>query len=394
MSVEVTPGAQHARREGWSRWAGWIAAAAAGALGFGLVYANTIVSQLDTAYHVGDVSGLVTAPPTAPGDRASAGAGKPLTILLMGSDSRAGANGAIGGRVADGMRNDTTIVMHISADRSRVDLVSIPRDAQVAIPACKRSDGSVSKATTGDFNIAFSQGGLHGDTASAAACAINAVHDLTGLTIDHYAVVDFVGFENMINALGGVPMCIPERIDSTKARLHLNAGPQVLDGREALAFARLRTAEVGQVSGSDLQRINRQHELLRQVARTALSKNYLTDAGQLTLFIRSAARSLTMDPGLANTKYLLSLAYSLKSMDPNNIRFATVPWKLTKDGLNVILLDTGAQMWKDMANDVPLSVVAKDNAGSAWDTGRKAGSSSPAAVAPGDATAALLSECR
>ena len=328
MDQETVGGPMHARRRSPSRVFAWVASGVAAVLGFSLVYANTLVTQLDDSYSRANVDPLVSQAPdpttsdsTAP-DPADLNDGDAINILLMGSDSRDGKNGDIGGRVAAGMRNDTTIIMHISADRSRVDLVSIPRDAQVKIPKCKYFDGTSINGKTGDFNISFSNGGRHGDPAEAAACTINTVQQLTGLTIDHWAVVDFSGFEDMINALGGVPICVPERIVSHKAKLNLKAGPQVLNGKQALALARMRTAEVGDVSGSDLQRIARQHELLRQVSRVVLSKNLLTDAGDLTQFLKAAASALTMDPDLADTKYLLGLAFSLRNIDPADIQFA------------------------------------------------------------------------
>ena len=214
---------------------------------------------------------------------------------------------------------------------------------------------------------------------------------LTGLTIDHWAVVDFSGFEDMINAIGGVPMCIPEKIVSKKARLHLDPGPQVLSGRQALGLVRMRTAEVGDVSGSDLQRIARQHELLRQVGRVVLSKNLLTDAGELTQFLKAAATAMTMDPDLASTKYLLGLAFSLRNINPASINFYTVPWKYTEDFNNVIILDEASTMWGELAADEPLVTVGKESAGDTWD---QVIDKSPAPVpSSSDTTATLLSEC-
>jgi len=345
-------------------------------VGFGLVYANTVIDQVDGALTGINADPLISDAPaptatdaaTASADPADANAGEAINILLMGSDSRDGKNGKIGGKVTGGMRNDTTIIMHISADRSRVDLVSIPRDAQVEIPKCKYFDGTSIKATSGDFNISFSNGGRHGDKAEAAACTINTVQKLTGLTIDHWAVVDFSGFEDMVNAVGGIPMCIPEKIVAKKANdLKLDAGPQVLNGKQALGLARMRTAEVGDVSGSDLQRIGRQHELLRQLSRVVLSKNLLTDAGELTQFLKAVATSLTMDEQLADTKYLLGLGFSLRNIDPSAIQFYTVPWKLTDDYLNVIILKSAGTMWKELQADKPLTKVGNDDAGNAWD---------------------------
>ncbi len=397
-TVPVT-GPSHARRRNPSRVLAWLGSVVAGAAGFGLVYANTVLGQVDEAFTASDNSALVSevpAPvtsvsPSKSPDPTDLNDGEAINILLMGSDSRDGENGDIGGNVAQGMRNDTTIIMHIASDRSRVDLVSIPRDAQVEIPSCKYFDGTTIKATSGDFNVAFSNGGRHGDPAEAAACTINTVQKMTGLTIDHWAVIDFSGFEDMINALGGVPMCIPEKIVSKKARLNLEPGPQVLSGRQALGLARMRTAEVGDVSGSDLQRIARQHELLRQVSRVILSKNLLTDAGELTQFLKAAATAMTMDTDLASTKYLLGLGFSLRNVNPASINFYTVPWKYTEDFNNVIILDEARTMWGELAADEPLATVGKESAGDTWD---QVIDTSPVPVpSSSDATATLLSEC-
>jgi len=389
----LASGPSHAHRRAPSRLYAWAAGAVAAVLGFGLVYANTIVNQVDGAFTPVDNSDLVSDVPRGEGspDPADLNDDGAINILLMGSDARDGENGDIGGHVADGMRNDTTIVMHISADRSRADLVSIPRDAQVEIPTCKYFDGSSIPATSGDFNRSFSNGGRHGDPAEAAACVINTVQKMSGLTIDHWAVVDFSGFEDMIDAIGGVPMCIPERIVSKKARLDLEAGPQVLTGKEALGLARMRTAEVGDVSGSDLQRIARQHELLRQVSRVVLSKNLLTDAGELTQFLKAVASALTMDPELADSRYLIGLAFSLRNIAPAAIQFHTIPWEYTEDRLNVVILDSADTMWTQMRKDEPLTKVGDDSAGDTWDD---VIDKSPEPVPTStDVTESLLEEC-
>lgn len=393
---------RHVRRQWWRPVAAWVGLAAVAAAGYSTVYANTVVDQFDGALgsQAHAVDELVGSRPerTSP-----AGESAPLTILVMGSDSRAGGdNQDAGGGDVEGMRNDTTILVHISGDRSRVQAVSIPRDAQVDIPDCTFFDGDVREGAVGDFNVAFSHGGERGNAAEAAACTIKTVENLTGIYIDHYAVVDFAGFIGMIDALGGVPMCIPTRIVSAKAHIDLQPGPQVLDGKTALGYARLRTAEEGGVSGSDLQRITRQQQLLHQMATTVLSKNLLTDVGELTHFLRAAANSVTMDPELASTAYLVGLAYSLRDTRPADIDFETVPWAYTKDGLNVRIEPEAEQMWEDIRNDRPLSVAAEGDASSEWDDGRKAESSpEPATTPAGEPSTSpkstvedLLLECR
>lgn len=372
---------------------------AAAVLGFGLVFVQTLTGSVSASIDSKDITSLVTSTPEAPTDFED---GEPVNILLMGSDVRDGANGEIGGEVAEGMRNDTTIIAHVSGDRSRVDLVSIPRDLQVPISDCRLFDGTPVKGWTGDFNIAFFNGGVNGDASEAAACVINTIHDVFDVRIDHYAVVDFTGFIEMVDALGGVPMCIPERIVSEKAHLELDAGPQVLTGEEALAFARLRTAEVGDVSGSDLQRIERQQTLLMQTMRTALAKNLLTDAPELTAFVRAGAESLTMDESLADVPSMVGLAYSLRGISADDLTFETIPWQYTEDRLNVEMTEDAQALLDDLRHDRPLSVEAEGDATSEWDDGLatatpepvQSATSAPAATSSGDAAQQVLELCR
>ena len=181
-----------------------------------------------------------------------------LNILVMGSDTRALADGTgdqYGGEAADpGARSDTTVLVHLAADRRSAALVSIPRDSMVQIPDCTAQDGTVVPAHRGMFNSAFSEAG--------PACTIKTVQSLTGIAVDHYAVVDFSGFRSMVDALGGVTICLPEAIDDKRANLHLPAGRQVVRGEEALAYARVRY--IG--DGSDLSRIDLQQALMSSMA--------------------------------------------------------------------------------------------------------------------------------
>ncbi|MDN4471670.1 LCP family protein [Demequina zhanjiangensis] len=343
----------------------------AAALGFVTVGYEAYATRIEHEFDSVDNSSLIReVETTASADPEDTSAGQDVNILLMGSDVRDGENGAIGGREAGGMRNDTTVLLHISADRTRVEAVSIPRDLQVQVSDCTLFDGTEVNGWYGDFNNAFGNGGKQGDAAEAAACAINTVQDMTGIGIDHWAVVDFVGFEDMIDSIGGVPMCIPQDISSTTARLEITAGPHVLDGATALAYARLRTAETGGVSGSDLQRITRQQELLQQVARTLLGKNLLTDIDQLTQFVKAMAASLTMDTQLGDLQYLQGLAWSLRGLRTDDITFATVPWEYTEDFLNVLATEDAEAMWEQLRHDEPLTIDAEGDASSEWDSGR------------------------
>ncbi len=349
MTVEVSDHRRRRRLRHATRVPGHrILAAALGVVaavaGFGIVFVETSLNLADDGFTTEDISALLpsqtpsaTPSATADADPEDLSAGKALNILLLGSDTRLGDdNQELGKGDVGGMRNDTTMIMHISADRSRVEMLSIPRDSRVAISNCKMLDGSTVLGWTGKFNIAFSNGGQNGNVAEAAACVATTIYDLTGLLVDHYAVIDFSGFVEMVDALDGVPMCVTEDVYSPKAHLDLEAGAQVLDGTTALAWARARTG-YGLGDGTDLMRIERQQELLTNMARKALGLNVLTDAKKGTKFINALAASMTMDPDLGDSRYLLGLAWSLRDFDTENLYMATVPWQYAGDASGDVL---------------------------------------------------------
>src|SRR5665647_2414651 len=210
----------------------------------------TAYSRLQGNIETADVEELLGGfrPPEPTPDPTDPNAGTPVNILVLGSDTREG-NESYTTDDVDGERADTTIVLHISADRSRVEMVSIPRDSLVDIPECLRADGSSSRPQyDAMFNSAYSIGGQSGEASDAAACAQKTVESITGVFIHHFVVVEMAGFVNMVDAIGGVPMCIPEDISSQKAHLDLTAGQQVLDGARQLVFAQGRSREGVQVA--------------------------------------------------------------------------------------------------------------------------------------------------
>ncbi|WP_062131955.1 LCP family protein [Demequina aestuarii] len=386
---------RHARRARTHALGRTIAIALAASAGFAIVWVQTIAVQFGGAIDTRDAKPLVTRTPDSPVEEL---AGDPLTILLIGSDVRSDENGEIVTDGVEGMRSDATVVAHLSGDRSRVELVSIPRDLQVEIPDCTLFDGTVVPGGYGDFNVAFSNGGRHDDPAEAAACTINAVHDITDIPIDHWAVIDFAGFTRMVDALDGIPMCIPERIVSKRADLELDAGAQVLDGAEALGYARLRTAEEGDVSGSDLQRITRQQQLLERTLQTAREKSLFTDVGALTSFIRAGAESLTTDEQLGDLDFMVRLAYGLRGVTADALTVTTVPWEYTDDRLNVLMTDDASRMFDDIRHDRPLSVMSEGDATSEWgadpSAGPDAAGDSPEPDSPNSAAPDSIDEIR
>lgn len=236
-----------------------------------------------------------------------------LDLLVLGSDGRAGAGEAYEtGDNADvaGERADTTLLVHISADRESARVVSLPRDSWVALPACRGTDGAQLPARQGQLNAAFLEGGL--------PCAVRTVEALTGVRIDHTAVVDFAGFRDMVDALGGVPVCLDEPFRPRMAGVDLPAGRSVLQGPEALEFVRAR---YGVGDGTDTDRIERQKQVIASMLDRALSRDLLVRPDRLVRFLSAATRNLRVDEELD----LRELALSLRGVDLGLVALTTVP---------------------------------------------------------------------
>lgn len=273
-------------------------------------------------------------------------AGLPVNLVLIGSDDRSGANADIGG-AEEGMRSDTTMLLHISADRSRVELVSVPRDLRIAIPSCTVTGGGTTRASSqATFNEAFSRGWVGGkDLASAATCTQMTVEQMSGVRTDGFMVVDFAGFQTMVDALDGVPMCIPEDMDDKESNLHLTAGTQTLTGAQALALARARH---GLSDGSDTYRMGRQQALLAAMTKSVLSQNILTDLPNLLQFLDAATSSLSISGGVD----LKGLAFSLRSVRPDAVTFLTIPSGPQPGNVNRVVLTAEAEdVWARVAAD-------------------------------------------
>jgi LCP family protein required for cell wall assembly len=264
---------------------------------------------------------------------------EPINVLIMGTDTRTGQGGGFGNpsKTASGRgHSDTTILLHVSGDRTRALALSIPRDTWVTRPVCKGS-GTVE----GKFNEAFSIGG--------PACTIKAVEAITDVRVDHFVVVDFKGFIGVVDALDGVPICLKEAVDDKDSKLSLSKGTHVLNGEEALAFARTRKT-LG--DGSDISRINRQQVFLSAVVRKATEKNVLTDLPALYNVLDATTKSLTTDPELGSVEQLKDLAVSMQGLSPSKVQFVTVPWVSRGDGENVLVYEPkAAPIFKAMRND-------------------------------------------
>lgn len=259
---------------------------------------------------------------TAPADTF---ANRDLNVLVIGSDYRSKKEYDETGQLVTGMRSDTTLVAHISADRHRIEVMSIPRDLMVDRPECTRQNGDIEPASTKkvQFNSVFALLSEDKYIGPATACTLKTVENLTGVFIDEFVVVDFDGFQNMVAALGGVHMCFDEPLRDRAAGLDLPAGCQTLDPVQALAFARARKS-LG--DGSDISRIGRQQQLIGAMMKDAKSRNLLTDLPALYAFLRAGMQSLTTSPTFGNATSIGGLALSLAKIKPANIRFYTLPF--------------------------------------------------------------------
>ena len=280
--------------------------------------------------------------------------GQPINILVSGVDSRYSQDTDYGdAEELTTIQSDTTMIAHISADRSKVTIVSIPRDLLTDIPSCTRSDGSITSSYYGMFNSAFAMGAGTNDLAGGVACSKATVEELTGLKIDGFIVVDFTGFKGLINAVGGVWLDIPEEMYDPPSGLDLEAGCQYLDANSALAYARARK-NVG--DGSDISRIGRQQQLVAAVLRELLSRNFITDFPALISFVQAAIASLTVSPNFGDINADAGLFASMLKLQASNIRFTTMPWaEAPEDPNRVIEIEhLSRPLWQALATDTQL----------------------------------------
>ncbi len=308
-----------------------------------------IYFKLDGNIHGADVGSRLG------GDRPANLSPGSKNILVVGSDSRAGANAKYGKNL-DTMQSDTLMVLHIAANREWATAVSFPRDSWVSIPSCDSGNGRKSKPHHFKINEAFTIGGESGDVGNAAACTIKTVEKNTGLRIDHFVSVDFQGFKGMVNALGGIKVCPKTAIHDKKAHLDMEAGCQEVSDEKALGYVRTRYS-VG--DGSDLGRIGRQQEFMKALGEKAQSK--LTSPGALYDFLDSATKSLTTDEELAGVKPLSELASTVKDIPSDRLTFLTVPnypreADVPTDKANVIWqYPQAGNLFSDLAHDKEVS---------------------------------------
>jgi LCP family protein required for cell wall assembly len=248
------------------------------------------------------------------GEKATGGA---QNVLLVGSDSREGTGDAFaqagkGQEQVVGQRSDTVILAHIAKGDQKATLVSLPRDSWVEIPAYTDPKGNTHPAHKDKLNAAFSLGG--------PPLLVSTVQNLTGIHIDHYVEIDFAGFQNMVNALGGVDVCLTQPAHDKMTGINLSAGEHHLDGATALAFVRQRYG----LPLGDLDRIKRQQQFLGSMMRKVESAHTLTNPVKLNDFLDALTKSITVDSGLSIDQ-MTNLALKLKGLSTGNVIMTTLP---------------------------------------------------------------------
>lgn len=244
-------------------------------------------------------------------EKVYSGNGEPLNILVMGDDSRDCEGCDIDAEGGGG--SDTTILVHLSADRSRAYAVSIPRDSIIDRPEC----GDSAAATDVMWNAAYSVGG--------PVCTLEQLESITDIFVDHFVVVDFNGFGDMVDAVGGVPVCVPEDIDDPAHEIFVPKGdPSVLSGDEALDYVRARY--VGELAQqNDISRIKRQQTFIAALVRKVKSAGTLTRLDKVVNFLDAATKSLTTDDELDSVTRIGKIAMQLQSIGLDKVKFVTLP---------------------------------------------------------------------
>ncbi|MGW2018319.1 LCP family protein [Streptomyces sp. NPDC001927] len=244
-----------------------------------------------------------------------------VNILLIGTDKRTGdGNQGYGDKNSPG-HADTTILFHVSKDRTNATAMSIPRDLKTEIPECqtKMPDGSI-KTIPGQaderFNVSL------GQSDRDPGCTMRTVKQLTGLTVDHFMMADFNAVKEMTTAVGGVKVCLVKPVKDKDSKLNLPAGESTIQGEQALAFVRTRHSFGNE---SDLDRIKIQQQFLSSMIRQMKSDETLTSPSKLLDLAEAATNALTVDSGIGSIGKLKSLGEELAKIDTKNITFTTLP---------------------------------------------------------------------
>ena len=336
------------------------------ALAFGIAGGCAAYLDLRSGLRVSDVDALLRDLDRAefPENPDDPFADQALNILVMGTDYRGGGNAAIAGEGHE-FHSDSTMLVHVAGDRSRVEVIAIPRDSLVDIPACPLPGGGMSRPRRGAmFNSAFTIGGGPGrDITGAAACTILTVEHNTGVPITDHVVVMMDGLVGVVDALGGVTVDLPEPVRGDHhVDLDLPAGEQVLDGHQAINFLRARGGTgMGLEIVSDLARIERQQFFVDAMLAEILGQNLITDAPALFRMTDAVLSSISTGRRLASPTSAAGLAWSLRDVRPSHIVFTPLPiTEAPQDRNRVVWVQPqAAQLWERIAAGRPPAELAE-----------------------------------
>ncbi|MFJ6680793.1 MULTISPECIES: LCP family protein [Streptomyces] len=272
-------------------------------------------------------------------------------VLILGSDSRGGDNAELNtGKIA-GARSDTALVMHIPEGRTQAVAVSIPRDTLVTRPECKDADGStVAGAERVMFNSIYSQVG--------PACVVKTVEKMSGVRMDHYVEIDFAGFKDLVDAIGGVEVTVDQDIHDKSSGLDLTAGTHRLDGTQSLQFVRTRH---GIGDGSDLGRIGLQQEFMIALLSEIKKQDLLGSPTKTYKIADTLTAALTTDSELASLTALAEFGRSMNGVDPGSMETIMLPVAYDKKDPNRVVAaePQASTLWKAIRSDQEIPESAK-----------------------------------
>jgi LCP family protein required for cell wall assembly len=295
--------------------------------------------------------------------KANANGDTPMNILILGSDTRNSTADAKLGGAADsiGARADVIMVAHLSADRSNMSVVSIPRDTRVDIPQCTDPKTKKTYAATNDIiNASLGRGG--------PGCTLATVQNLTSVYIDHWLTIDFAGVVKMADVVGGVQVCVKNSVwDRPTAYikhggsgLKLTAGTHTIKGTQALQWLRTRDA-----FGSDAGRAKAQHMYMSSLIRDLRSQNLFTDPGKLNHIAITAMSAFAVSDEIGTPRKLYDLGMELKTIPPNRITMLTMPHIADPVDPNAHYLPApeAASVWSLVRGDVAMDANGKAKTG-------------------------------
>jgi LCP family protein required for cell wall assembly len=316
------------------------------------------------------------------GSQPNADGQTPLNILLLGTDSRDGEeNQDLGGArdLAGGdERADTQMLLHASADRSNMTLISIPRDTQVPIPRCTDPEtGEVYPAEeSSSINTSLSHGG--------PGCTVATWHELTGIPIDHFMMVDFAGVVDMADAVGGVPVCVDANVYDPESGLRLEEGETIVEGEEALQWLRTRH---GFEVGSDVGRTRAQQMYLSNMVRELQADATLSNPGELMDLAEAATNALTVDHGIGTVNRLYDLGDDLRQVPNDRINMITMPWLPDPADPEVTVIpdpEQSEELFSMVREDIPLDEPSQNEPGQDGSGDSGSGSEEPGEPADPD----------